>query len=320
MQPRFQRILQLVTEQHVATARPVASAAIAQQLNLSSATVRNAFAELEAMGMLQQPHASAGRIPTTDGFAHYARALLPPIPMPLEQLLELEQLFSGQQGDALAQLLAQVTAQLTGYAVVVTLPGGNDLQALEVHFSNRPEALLAVVVLANGRVEQLRIKLLPRPADDVLDDAERQLRALTLPLREVPAALETIARHAETELARTLLALRDAWPAVFPHNVASAGLSTVLFEPEASDPDFVRSLIAHLEAPATSEQSAAGQQRWRDESVAVDFDPLLARVHAGWQAGAASGSITLLGPARMRYRPALQAVDGVARAVRSAAS
>lgn len=318
MQPRFQRILQLVTEEHVATARPVASAAIAQQLNLSSATVRNAFAELEALGLLQQPHASAGRVPTTDGFAHYVRALLPPIPMPLAQLLELEQVFAGQQGDALAQQLAQVTAQLTGYAVVVTLAGGDDLHAVEVHFSNRPEALLAVVVLANGRVEQLRVQLLPRPDDEVLDDAERQLRALTLPLREVPTALETLARHAEPELARTLRALRDAWPAVLPQTTASAGLSSVLGEPEASDPDFVRSLIAQLEAPTAAGSARSG--RAGEEGVVVDFDPLLARVHAPWQAGAACGALTLLGPARLRYRPALQVVDGVARAVRAAAS
>jgi heat-inducible transcriptional repressor len=311
MHERHERVLQLVAEHHVHTARPVASALVAAQLEVSSATVRNLFADLEAMGLLQQPHASAGRIPTTDGFAHYARQLLPTPPLPEAELAALRARFASSHGDQLVQQLAEVAAQLTGYAVVVTLPVADHLHALEVHLSAIGErALLAVVVLENGSVRQVQLDLNPNPDDGVIDDAERQLRALTMPLHAVPEALATLARHADPELARTLLALRAAWPTLLPARSASAGLSTVLHEPEAHDPHFVRQLIACLEHPDAVVATSA------DEQLEVAFEASMARLSARWRSGAAAGQLTLLGPARLRYRPALQVIDALSRAVR----
>lgn len=311
MLERHERVLQLVAEHHVDTARPVASAAVAAHLEISSATVRSLFTDLESMGLLHQPHASAGRVPTTNGFAHYARKLLPTPPLPEAELAALRARFAASHGDQLLQQLADVAAQLTGYAVVVTLPADDHLHALEIHLSAiGARALLAVVVLENGSLRQVRLDLDPNPDDEVIDDAERQLRSLTLPLRSVPDALATLAQHAGPELARTLLALRSAWPTLLPARSASAGLSAVLQEPEANDPQFVRQLIACVEHPDE------GVSDTPDDQLDLAFDATLARLRARWVSGGAVGQLTLLGPARLRYRPALQVIDGLARAVR----
>ena len=64
--PRKKEILKVVIENYISTAEPVGSKAIAQQLDtkVSSATIRNELADLVEMGYLEQPHTSAGRVPS----------------------------------------------------------------------------------------------------------------------------------------------------------------------------------------------------------------------------------------------------------------
>jgi heat-inducible transcriptional repressor len=318
MPARHDRILHLVAEGYVRTARPVPSSSVAALLDVSSATVRHAFGALEDEGLLQQPHTSAGRIPTSMGFRRYARDLLPPAPLSPAAHEALRLRFAANHGDGLLQELAQAAAELSGYAVVVSLPADDQLHALEIHLSLlHARALLAVVVLENGLVRQVRVDLDPSPDDGVLDGAERQLRQLTLPVSAVPTALAELARDADPELARTLLAIRAAWPAVSPPKTIVAGLAGVLQEPEAHDPAFVRLVVGRVERPWTDEGTDDDPQ----DGAALDlaWDEELALVRARWHAGMTRGRLTLVGPARLRYGPALQVVGGVTRALRAAA-
>lgn len=320
MHARHERILHLVAEGYVQTAKPVASASVARELDVSSATVRNAFAALEEAGLLQQPHTSAGRIPTSAGFGVYARDLLPPAPIPAELADALRRRFSQRHGDDLLDAVARAVAELSGYAVVVTVPADDRLHALEIHLTSlHARGLLAVVVLENGLVRQVRVDLDPGPDDDVLNDAERQLRQLTLPVAAVPAALAALARGADPELARTLDAIRAAWPAVTPPRHATAGLGAVLSEPEAQDPAFVRLIVERVERPPADEPVAhhGADPAAGDDGLDLSWDEALAMVRTGWRAGAAHGRLTLIGPARLRYRPALQVVAGVRGVLRA---
>ena len=67
---RKQKILQAIVDEHIDTAEPVGSRSIAKrrELGLSSATIRNVMADLEDMGLLAQPHTSAGRVPSDKGY------------------------------------------------------------------------------------------------------------------------------------------------------------------------------------------------------------------------------------------------------------
>ena len=309
MNSRRLRILHLVAESYIRTAQPVPSARIADRLDLSSATVRNEFGVLEAEGYLHQPHASAGRIPTALGFRRYAERFLPPRALPITARRYLRARLGAAQGEALLRQLAHATAELTGYAVVVTLAADDHLHAHEIHLSLLSDrTVMAVVVLENGLVRQLRVSLDPAPSDTTLDDAERNLRQLTLPLREVPAALERLARGAESELARTLSAIAAAWPEVTPDRSVTAGLRGLLNEPESRDPDFVRLVIEHIEVPTPAPGT--------DDGMSIDTDDAVARVRATVQLGEAFGLLTLVGPARMRYGPAVRVVHGVSDALR----
>src|SRR3954463_8075668 len=78
LSPRAARLLVALVGEYIHTAEPVGSSRLAQcaGLNVSSATVRNTLAELEELGYLQQPHTSAGRIPTDRGYRFYVDHLL----------------------------------------------------------------------------------------------------------------------------------------------------------------------------------------------------------------------------------------------------
>jgi heat-inducible transcriptional repressor len=309
MRERAERILNVVADRYVRTARPVPSSTVAAELDVSSATVRNAFGELDELGLLQQPHTSAGRVPTALGFRWYADAFLPPDPLPPAARSAVRRRLAGSHGDALLRQLAEAAAELSGYAVVVRVPADPTVHALEIHLSLlHARALLAVVVLANGLVRQVRVDLDPAPDDGVLGDAERHLRQLVLPVSEVPNALAVLAEHAEPELARTLRAIRNAWPDVTPPRVAAAGLSGVLREPEAHDPAFVRLVVERVEGRSDEDATTSGAG-----GIGIHWDHGLAMVATRW-GDALSGTLTLIGPARLRYGHAFQVVGGVAAA------
>src|ERR687883_591484 len=89
--PRQREILRRVVEEYVSTGQPVGSKTLVERagLDVSSSTVRNELADLEALGLLTHPHTSAGRVPTESGYRFYASELLErldprPAPFPLD--------------------------------------------------------------------------------------------------------------------------------------------------------------------------------------------------------------------------------------------
>ncbi|MEX2501913.1 MAG: hypothetical protein WD336_06025, partial [Trueperaceae bacterium] len=204
---RAERVVDLVAEAYIRTARPVASSVVADALGVSSATVRNEFAALEARGLLQQPHPSAGRLPTTLGLRRYALRQLPPRPLGARLRRRAEASLGGLHGSDLLRALTALASDLSGYAVVLELPLHDRVRALEVHLTPLDgRRLLAVAVLENGLTRDLAVPLDPVPDGDVLDEAERILRALARPLAEMPHAMRDRARTVSDDLAATLRA------------------------------------------------------------------------------------------------------------------
>ena len=89
--PRKKEILKVVIENYISTAEPVGSKAIASQLTskVSSATIRNELADLVEMGYLEQPHTSAGRIPSPKGYRLYVNELMEQRALSLQETEEI---------------------------------------------------------------------------------------------------------------------------------------------------------------------------------------------------------------------------------------
>ena len=114
---RKKKILRAVVDRYVETAEPVGSKGIATELNVSSATVRNEMADLENMGLLEQPHTSAGRVPTSLGYRIYVNELMEQQRLSLEdtELINKALRSRVQQLDKIISEAGRVTSLLTNY-------------------------------------------------------------------------------------------------------------------------------------------------------------------------------------------------------------
>ncbi len=122
MEERLLDLLRIVVEDYVATGEPVGSQRLVDEyaLDVSPATVRNWFAELEEAGCLFQPHVSGGRVPTEKGFQTYVTHFVDSKPVSKREQEELKQAATRTLEDARRlKQVAKVLAELSGQAVVV---------------------------------------------------------------------------------------------------------------------------------------------------------------------------------------------------------
>ena len=123
---RKKRILKAIIEAHIAYGEPVGSKYLAkdQQLACSSATIRNEMAELESMGYLEQPHTSAGRIPSEAGYRFYVNQLLDRYSMTAGEIAEINRTLRRKLNE-MDQILAEASrlaSNLTNYTAIAVKP------------------------------------------------------------------------------------------------------------------------------------------------------------------------------------------------------
>lgn len=127
---RKQMILASVVELYIETGQPVSSKALIDRLGLSisSATIRNEMLELSTRGYLMQPHTSAGRIPTQEGFRYYIDYLMRYKPLTQQEQSSLKELLPVKvdSPDELLEDVSSAFAEMTGYAALFTTPADEE--------------------------------------------------------------------------------------------------------------------------------------------------------------------------------------------------
>ena len=123
---RKRKILQAIIDEYIGTAEPVGSRSISKKenLGLSSATIRNEMADLEEMGYLIQPHTSAGRIPSDEGYRFYVNSLMRKYKIGMEAVSQLQSILETRvsQLEKLIRYAGAIASNLTEYTTVVTAP------------------------------------------------------------------------------------------------------------------------------------------------------------------------------------------------------
>ncbi|MGE0218503.1 heat-inducible transcriptional repressor HrcA [Mycolicibacterium sp.] len=197
---RFQ-VLRAIVADFVATQEPIGSKTLVERHNLgvSSATVRNDMAVLEAEGYITQPHTSSGRIPTEKGYREFVDRLEDVKPMSgAERRAILSFLESGVDLDDVLRRAVRLLAQLTRQVAVVQYPTltTSSVRRLEV-VALTPARLLLVVITDTGRVDQRIVEL-----GDAIDEPQlTQLRDLLgqalegKPLSAASIAVSDLASH-----------------------------------------------------------------------------------------------------------------------------
>jgi heat-inducible transcriptional repressor len=174
---RFE-VLRAIVADFVATKEPIGSKSLVERHNLgvSSATVRNDMAVLEAEGYITQPHTSSGRVPTEKGYREFVDRLHEVKPLSSAERRAIQSfLESGVDLDDVLRRAVRLLAQLTRQVAVVQYPtlSTSSVRHLEV-IELTPARLLMVVITDSGRVDQRIVEL-----GDVIDDHQlAQLREM----------------------------------------------------------------------------------------------------------------------------------------------
>ncbi|HNB51039.1 MAG TPA: heat-inducible transcriptional repressor HrcA, partial [Anaerolineales bacterium] len=172
-------LLALIIHEHIRTTQPIGSKNLIEQygLDMSSATVRNEMAALSEMGYLRQPHTSAGRVPTEDGYRYFVGQLMGNTELPSTTRSTITHQFyqAGQDVDQWMRLAASVLANQSKAAALVTAP-----QIVKTRFKHlelielRGRQILMVLVLTGGDVRQQMLTLAePVPQERLSAVAER---------------------------------------------------------------------------------------------------------------------------------------------------
>ncbi|MGA7343155.1 MAG: heat-inducible transcriptional repressor HrcA [Terracidiphilus sp.] len=356
LSPRERLVLTAIIDLYIATGEPVASQALAGFLanrdGLSSATLRNVMATLGESGLLEQPHTSAGRVPTAAAFRFYveqitqsgraastanagtaapqANAALNSTPLSEARRGQIEESFSGVASsheylERTSHVLALISSGL-GVALASSTAG----QVLEhIHFSRLTAGrVLAVLVTQAGAVQD-RVLVLDREMTHLeLETAARYLnenfhgwpieRIRAEVARRVDAEREAYRQMVASveELCRKgALAGGEAAPAIFVEGMAN--LITA-----GSDHERLRQMLLALEAKQCLIEllNAYVDGRQQEVRVVVGLDQAspamqdLVLIGAPARLGGASlGTVAVIAPTRIQYQEMIQAVSYIAR-------
>lgn len=310
-------ILRAVVEEYIDTAQPVGSGHVAQSpgVDVSSATVRNEMAALEADGFLRQPHTSAGRVPTEKGYRFFVDHLRQPR-LPGRSAEEVRAFFDRAHGEV-EQMLSETSRLLSGLTnltSVVVAPGPAEASVRSVQVVGlSASAALVVTVFSDGTVDKHTIDLPAGTGEERLAAASAHLTGqLTGVARDARAVVPpTGDRPTDAVVALALDALRGH-EAGDPEQVYVGGAARMAQAFDAIET--VREVLGILEQQFVV-VSLLRDVIDRGMHVAIGTEtgmaPLAecALVVAPYDIeGERAGTIGVLGPTRMNYPQALAAV------------
>ncbi len=153
---RAQKILHAVVTEYLHGGDAVGSRTVTRRhdLGLSPATVRNVMADLEEMGLLEQRHTSAGRVPTPSGLRFFIDSLLKVRALSAREKEEIRERVIAPTPDAVMQRASRLLSDLTQHAAVIIAPDPEHQRLHQIEFVPlRDGKLIAVLVTADGRIE-----------------------------------------------------------------------------------------------------------------------------------------------------------------------
>ena len=321
---RQQKILTAVVELYIATGEPVGSKSLCEILDfhVSSATVRNEMSTLNAMGLLEQPHTSAGRIPSQKGYRVYIDSLMKrkPISKKEERYLDSLILPAAYDPEKLLNGVARILASMTKYAAVSTTPSGSDgvVRAVQLVQTSRRTAMAILMTSAGtmkSRVFHCDFDLTP----EILRVFFRLLneKLMGVPVASVtPAYMQSLAAslgEMAMMMSSVLMAVADAAQESMRSEVCLNGEVNLLFYPEFGQTQ-LRRIIDFLSRPADLCRLLARQDGGMRviigrESKRPELQNSSVVVSHYAVGGRDAGAIAIIGPTRMNYKKILSDME-----------
>lgn len=308
---RQERILQLIVDEYVESVNPVGSKLICDELNCSSATVRNEMSILEDLGYLEKTHVSSGRIPSELGYRYYVDNLMEPKKMNGDDVLKLQLIFNNNKldmPDVIRKSLA-IISELTDYTSVVlgSKSNLNKLQKVEV-LPLMDSKLIAIIVTDKGHVEHRNISISGVSIEEVQKTVELINKLLIgTPIDEINKKLEFEVKPIINQYVVQHKIIYDAFYNVFSDMVSKndmsfVGKNNILNQPEFNNVEKIKNLLNKFEDSSLFESIEEddndiniyiGKESKLDDDVTV--------IKTKYKTATDEGTIAVIGPKRMEY-------------------
>ena len=315
---RKKKVLRSVVDLYISTAEPVGSKAITElpDMKYSSATIRNEMADLTAMGYLEQPHTSAGRIPSAAGYRLYVDELMADYRLSIDETKSINTAIEEkmQRVDKMVEKVAKLVSQATDLPAIsmASRYGGATVKRFELILAGQASVIL-VIMLTNDEVVNKLIKLPVHVTEGDLKILSAVLNATmtNLSAEEFTGELLERVMGSAGEAASLVPVIMEFTVETLNRqsstNMAVAGQMRLLGQPEYRDVDKAQRVLTTLDEEALANLPAVMQnqngtqvlvgpenvaQELKDTSVVMTkFD-----IGDGMQ-----GMIGVVGPTRMDY-------------------
>ena len=194
---RKRKILQAIVEEYIDTSEPVSSGSLVKKddLNCSSATIRNEMAELERIGFLEQPHTSAGRIPSEKGYRYYVDELLREDALSRKEMELIKDMLETKINNLedLTKIATTTLSEITHYTTVAVEPNMSNHTIIDIKFILLgSRVLMAVILTDSGIIRESVIKFDEDLTSDQVNDLTYifKNKLVGKPLEKIDAPIE----------------------------------------------------------------------------------------------------------------------------------
>lgn len=325
---RQKTLLLLLIRDYIETAQPVGSKRLVEHyhLDLSPATIRNEMAALTEMGYLRQPHTSAGRVPSEDGYRYFVSQMMQDAELPRAVQHTISHQFHQSRADMdqWMTLAASILAHQSQGVSMITAPHSEQARYKHVELiSTQGRQVLMVLVMVGGEVSQQILTLAEPVTQERLSQTTARLNGLLAGLAvDGIASLTTRSDALDQDI--LILITQDMRRTSESNSgeIYTDGLTNVLSEPEFFGSDDARRALKIFEEPATLQDLLT---RSTTNSNIGGLQVLIGG-EGGWEElrqcsmviarygvpGMATGTLGVLGPMRMSYAKTIPIVRYVA--------
>jgi heat-inducible transcriptional repressor len=316
---RKKRILRAIVETYIATAEPVGSKAVAERagLDVSSATIRNEMADLTEMGYLEQPHTSAGRVPSAAGYRLYVNELMDRQQLTMQETQRINQALNlkMEELDRVIDRAGKVLSQLSDYPVFSAAASVQRVTVKRFDLLMVEEnAFIAVVMTDNSVVKNKLIRMPDQLSDPQLQMLSAVLNSSFVGLgqEEMEDALDKMeARTAPGAFQLISLVVRFAMEVLAEQRqqrVHTSGITHLLEHPEYHSLDKAKPLMTYLSDEADAAKLPMTLSDGKNMNILIgpenvndalkDTSVIMASYDIGDNM---KGVIGVVGPTRMDY-------------------
>ena len=327
---RQELILKIIVADYTQTATPIASEAVArrQELNVSSATVRNDVAALRDRGYLAHPHTSAGSVPLDKAYRFFVESIEPVMDTAIPQGArdrareQLQHILHNL--DEWANVSAAVLSGLVGNMAIATFPKAQETRVRHLDLVHIQDLLvMLIVVLEQARLHRQLIRL-PRPmAADELEESTARLRSYLMghDQREIESQHMHLTPLEEEMVEATVTVLQEEENLVYRDHYVD-GIRNLLSQPEFAENERARSIVEGVEDGSLAQTILSETPEGGVLRVIIGHEhpddalsPLSVVVCQYGHPHHAVGALGVVGPTRMEYTRTIAGVRFVSAAM-----